>query len=87
MTGYLLDKKGKRTSSTSQCGPRCLQGSIKVLSGFGGRFGGYTLHYHLEWNSTQDRVHLYDDSGFQDNATDVQGISTGAVIETNSSKF
>lgn len=81
MTGYLLDKAGKRKSSTSTCGTHCLEGSILVLSGFGGRFGGYTLHYHLEWKSSdQDKVHLYDDSGFQPNATSTEGNFTGAVI-------
>jgi len=47
MTSYLLDKKGKRNSTTQSCGSKCLEGSVQVMSGFGGRFGGYKVHFHL----------------------------------------
>ena len=30
MTGYLLDKSGKRNSTTIKCGDNCLEGSVKV---------------------------------------------------------
>jgi len=47
MTSYLLDKKGKQNSTTQSCGSKCLEGSVQVMSGFGGRFGGYKVHFHL----------------------------------------
>lgn len=63
MTGYLLDKKGNRNSSTAKCGSRCLEGSVTVLSGFGGRFGGYTVHYHMEWVSDgSEKVYMFNDT-------------------------
>jgi putative alpha-1,2-mannosidase len=47
MTSFLLSRKSTRSSTTTLCGQKCVEGSIKVTGGFGGRFGGYTIHYHL----------------------------------------
>lgn len=48
MTSYLLDKSSPRYSWTQLCGNSCLEGKVHVFGGFGGRFGGYTAHFHLE---------------------------------------
>lgn len=49
MTSYLLERSSPRDTNTTICGRKCIEGSIKVMGGFGERFGGYTVHYHLEW--------------------------------------
>ena len=88
MTGYLLDKDGKRNSTTTKCGDKCLEGSVFVDSGFGGRFGGYTVHSHLQWTTkTNDKVYLYDDVTIDENINSTKGTLTGAVIQTTSSDF
>ena len=88
MTGYLLDKTGKRNSTTSKCGDKCLQGSVFVNSGFGGRFGGYTVHFYMKWTTkTQDKVFLYDDKQINENLNETHGIQTGAIIQTTSPEF
>jgi putative alpha-1,2-mannosidase len=88
MTGYLLDKQAKRNSTTLRCGERCLEGSITVLGGFGSRFGGYTTHFHLEWESEgTDKVYLFNDTIIDESLGSVSSQLTGAVIQTNSSLF
>lgn len=88
MTGYLLDKKGKRNSTTKVCGEKCLTGSVLVQSGFGGRFGGYTVHYHMIWISEgNDKVSIFNDSSVDAGSTSATGTKTGAVITTDSTKF
>jgi len=67
MSSYLIKKKCQRYSKTIKCGASCLEGDIYVNGGFGGRFGGYHIYYHLEWvsknNSTQaDIVHMFNDT-------------------------
>jgi putative alpha-1,2-mannosidase len=59
-----------------------------VQGGFGGRFGGYTVHYHLLWISEgKDKIAIYNDSSVDASATSSIGNLTGAIITTNSSKF
>lgn len=47
MSSYLIQKKAPRNSKTRKCGLNCLEGDIFVNGGFGGRFGGYHIYYHL----------------------------------------
>lgn len=47
MTSYLLDRKSPRFTVTNLCGKNCIEGKILVMGGFGGRFGGYNVHFHL----------------------------------------
>ena len=56
-----------------------------MQSGFGGRFGGYTAHFHMEWTSnSQDNVYLFDDNKIELSLNETKGILTGAVIQTTS---
>lgn len=88
MTGYILDKKGKRNSTTTLCGYKCLEGAVLVESGFGGRFGGYTMYFHLIWVSEgADQIDIFNDTSIDGKVTSAIGSKTGAVITTNSSKF
>jgi predicted alpha-1,2-mannosidase len=87
MAGYLLEKTAKRSSTTVRCGDDCLEGSILVLGGFGGRFGGYRVHYHLKWKSqtqTTDKIFLFDDSKIDAALKEAKGVWTGAVLQTTS---
>jgi len=57
-------------------------------SGFGGRFGGYTVHYHMIWiSNSSDQVYIFDDSKIDEKVTEAMGTWTGSVIQTNSSSF
>ena len=93
MAGYLLDKKGKRISTVRKCGDTCLEGSVTVLSGFGSRFGGYTIHFHAEWvsssssASSQEKVFLFNDTAIDESFPEVAGVWTGAIIQTTSPTF
>lgn len=88
MTGYLLDKDGKRNSSTARCGEKCLQGSVFVDSGFGGRFGGYNVHFYLKWTTnTTDKVYLFNDTSIDSAMNEAKGVWTGAVIQTTAPVF
>lgn len=89
MTGYLLDRTSKRNSTTYSCGSKCLQGSILVQGGFGGRFGGYNVHFHMNWisDNDDDKVSLYNDSSLDSNLRVAVGNQTGAIITTNSKQF
>ena len=88
MSGYLLDRNGKRNSTTVKCGDKCLEGSVLVDSGFGGRFGGYTVHFHLEWTTnTTDKIYLFDDSHIDEALNETKGLWTGADIQTTSPIF
>lgn len=65
MTSFLLDKAAKRYSITQTCGHNCVEGRLVGLGGFGGRFGGYTAHFHLELSNVFDqdsKTFLYKDS-------------------------
>ena len=53
MSSYLLQKSAPRKASTKYCGKKCIEGQIWVGGGFGGRFGGYTAFFHLEWISDE----------------------------------
>lgn len=73
---------------TRICGEKCLEGSILVLGGFGGRFGGYRVYYHLIWLSEgKDIISLFNDSSIDNSASTANGNKTGAVITTTSSTF
>ena len=88
MTGYLLDRTSKRNSTTFNCGSKCLEGSILVQGGFGGRFGGYTVHFHMSWISdNNDIVSLFNDFSLDGGLKTAVGNETGAIIITTSSKF
>lgn len=88
MTSYLLDKKALRYSITQTCGHNCVEGRLVGMSGFGGRFGGYTTHFHMELTNLYDqdsKTYLYKDSEIVgDDVRQVQGNHTGAVIRTKS---
>jgi putative alpha-1,2-mannosidase len=59
-----------------------------VQGGFGGRFGGYTVYYHMVWVSEgNDQVAIFNDSSIDKNMVSALGTLTGAIITTNSSKF
>lgn len=59
-----------------------------VQSGFGGRFGGYTVYYHMIWVSEgSDQVSIFNDNSIDSKATTVSGIKTGGIITTNSTRF
>ena len=59
-----------------------------VQSGFGGRFGGYTVYYHMIWVSKgSDQVSIFNDNSIDSKATTVSGIKTGGIITTNSTRF
>jgi hypothetical protein len=61
---------------------------VLVQAGFGGRFGGYTVHYHMIWLSEgNDKVAIFNDSSIDSSSKSAIGNKTGAVITTNSSKF
>jgi len=33
------------------------------MGGFGGRFGGYTVHFHMKWASSgNDSLYLFNDT-------------------------
>jgi hypothetical protein len=88
MTGYILDKKVKRNSTTRLCGQKCLEGAVLVKGAFGGRFGGYTAYFHMIWVSEgADQVAIFNDTAIDSKATSAIGLKTGAIITTNSSKF
>lgn len=87
MTGYLLDKKAPRNSTTKLCGEKCLEGAVLVQGGFGGRFGGYTVHFHMEWISDgADKVTIYNDTALDSGVKSAIGNQTGAIILTSSPK-
>ncbi len=59
-----------------------------VQSGFGGRFGGYTVYYHMIWVSEgSDQVSIFNDNSIDSKATTASGIKTGGIITTNSTRF
>ena len=59
-----------------------------VQGGFGGRFGGYTVHFHMSWISdNNDSVSLFNDSSLDGGLKTAVGNETGAIITTTSSKF
>lgn len=55
MTSYLLQRSSPRNAMTRVCGDKCLEGQIWVGGGFGGRFGGYTAYFQLEWISEESQ--------------------------------
>ena len=42
-----------------------MEGSVRVMGGFGSRFGGYTAHFHMELSNVFDKdskSYLYKDN-------------------------
>lgn len=59
-----------------------------VQGGFGGRFGGYTVHFHMEWISDgADKITIFNDTAFDSSAKTAVGNQTGVVIITASPKL
>ena len=54
MSSYLLQNKAKRYAKTTKCGGNCIEGKIWSAGSFGGRFGGYNVYFHMEWNSNDE---------------------------------
>lgn len=88
MPSYLLQKKSPRNSTIAKCGANCLEGSIWIGGGFGGRFGGYRVHYHLNWVSSDksEKVFIFNKTHIDETSKDASGIISGAVIETIASE-
>ena len=88
LSSYLLQKKAKRSATTTRCGDKCIEGKIFSLGSFGGRFGGYNVHFHLQWssNNTAETLYFYDSKGVKI-SNESSGNFSGAILRTKSSNI